>query len=153
VGDVAYEIVEAKRWHCGRLARAICWERWLAFIEGGFRPHDQLVQVFEISAIRRTALIDGAPVAMWGVTGTLLSREGGGWLSLTKAAMAHPFALAREVRAQLAEISATRQIRIGVAQDDSAAVRFATFFGFKREGEPLRLPDSGLWMVPMRFGG
>jgi hypothetical protein len=127
--DVEYQVVEAKRWHCGRMARALraAHRNGLSHMD----LHAKMVEIFEQSYFRRAALIEGRPVAIWGVKGTILSRTGYAWLGLSDEATRYPIALIKEAQRQLDEIMETkRELATTIIASDSAARRFAVFLGF-----------------------
>lgn len=126
---VEYAVVEAKPWHCGRMSRILRAEHKRAVAATNI--HKEMSSVFGQSYLRRSALVDGRPVAMWGVIGTLVSAEGYVWLALSDEAARYPVAVLREAKRQLAAIMQTkRELATTIDVDDSAARRFAVFFGF-----------------------
>lgn len=83
------------------------------------------------SAYARTGLIDGVPVAMWGITGTILSSTGHAWLSVTPECRARRLLVGRVARAEAAAILATTDLASLVLDDDARARRFLRFLGFE----------------------
>lgn len=146
-----YSIRDSRRSDCGRLARSVCAERWLAYREGGVDVHRQIVELFANSpSLRRTCLIGERPVAMWGVVGTLLSFQGHVWVVLSREAASYPRKVISEVRRQLQEIvSSKREIRTSVALQDTVALRFAELLGFVKDGEPMQVQGFDVSLQPM----
>lgn len=126
-----FEIVEAKPWHCGAMARMLR-HRHLAIVEqAGVNVHRELRQCFDASAFRRAWLIDGELAAIGGVMGTLASPTGTIWLALSERATRYPLAIVKEARRQIADIMATRQqILTSIVFGDDAARRLAIFLNF-----------------------
>ena len=150
-GDVNYEIRDARWSDCGAMSRKLCDGRWLAYKAAGVDPRAQLRGLWATSSVRRSCLIDGRLVAMWGMAGTLLSRCGQVWLVIADEASRHPYALLREVKRQLAEFSSSRkELKATIAAQDGTALRFATFIGFKEDGAPVQIAGADIFVVPMR---
>jgi len=159
--SIAYSIVDAKLWHCGAMSRKLCAGRWLAYKAAGIDAKAQLRGLWAASIVRRSCLIDGRLVAIWGLTGTILARTGHVWLVIAPEAAEHPRELVREVRAQIAEFSRDRTLRATVAMQDGTALRFARFLGFIEDDDEeqvekaRKFSESGLSVVQMvlRAGG
>jgi len=100
-------------------------------IEAGFDPHRTLRDRYLESAICRVWLIDGRVAALGGICGSLLSPYGAVWLVLSEDITAHPVAVARQARRQLAEVMTTyRELATVLVGDDPPARRLAAFLGF-----------------------
>lgn len=126
-----FQIVEARSWHCGAMARLLRAEHWLALARVRVEVHHELRACFEDSAFCRAWLIDGKLAALGGVRGTLTDPLGYVWLALSARALKFPVAVVREARRQLDEIMATRvELATTLLLDDEAAIRFSVFLGF-----------------------
>jgi|GEM_PF-2178061 len=138
-----FEIVEARQYHCGAMARALRMEHRKAVAVTGFNAHYELAARFRDSAFRRVWLIDGQLAALGGVTGGLMEPSGQVWLALSHRALRYPVHLVREARRQLAEIMTIKHEIFTLALGtDEAALRFALFLGFLPIGSPLRSSDT-----------
>jgi hypothetical protein len=97
----------------------------------GHEPRRALHRVFLASFYCRTALIEDKPVAMWGVTGTLLGEQAYVWLVISDEIAGMPYAIVREAKRELATIMQDySEIATTVLPDDDAAIRFAIYLGF-----------------------
>ncbi len=125
-------IIEAKSVHVGIIAGQLGPDERARFAHEGRNPRHVMRGFFRQSSYRRTALLDGRPIAIWGVTGTLCSSEGILWLRLTTAARKMPRLVVEESRKELARMLETRQrLVIYIAEHDRLALRFAGFLGFE----------------------
>lgn len=116
----------------------------------GFNPREGLRRAFVASHHVRTALIDGRPIAMWGLYGPLLAWETYVWLVLAEEAADIPFTVVREARRALAAAASMYdEVIAGVALDDTKAVRFARFLGFTQDSEPEPYGDG--YVLRMRY--
>ena len=105
----------------------------------GMEPRRALHRAFLASHYCRTALVDGKPVAMWGVKGTMLGDSAIVWLVLSNDVTRMPITIVRTAKAELAKVmESNNEVAITVLPDDEAAVRFAVHLGFHdREDEGL----------------
>lgn len=128
------DVVEAKTWHCGRMARLMRHDHQSRLARCGLDPHRELRRNFEASSWVRTALMDGQIVAMAGIIGSDIASTGFLWLVLSQQAMRHPVAMIRLFRRELDRVMSTRhELATLVGPDDPAAVRLAVFMGFHCE--------------------
>lgn len=126
-----YEVVEARRHMCGKLARQLRLEHQTAAMRVGVDVHRGLREVYDRSFYRRAWRIDGTLAALGGATGTLMSPSAFVWLALTEQATRHRFELVREARRQMAHIMRARvQIETTVICGDEAAKRLLVFLGW-----------------------
>lgn len=126
-----FEIVEAKPFHCGQMARATRRDYLGAMLAAGANPHMELRECFDQSSFRRAWLIDGKVAALGGVIGTIMSAEGMVWLALSDEATRHPRAVIREARRQLSGLMRTRrELRASIFEGDDPSLRLAIFLGF-----------------------
>ncbi len=97
----------------------------------GFEPRVALHRAFVASRYCRTALMDGEPIAMWGVKGSMLDEVAFVWLVLSEAVTHMPVSVVKEARAELDKIMQTvDEVAVTVLPDDEAAIRFACALGF-----------------------
>lgn len=97
----------------------------------GFDPRRALHRIFLASGYRRTALIGGRPVAMWGVMAPLLGETAYVWLVMSDEIAHLPRQIVKEAKRELAEIMANySEAATTVLPSDEAAVRFALYLGF-----------------------
>lgn len=126
-----FDIVEARLWHTGQMARLLRFEHHRALTVIGADAHRELRLGFEDSSYCRSWLIDGRLAAIGGVRATALSPLGYVWLALTDEACRHPIALVKEGRRQIAHIMRVkRELATTLIEGDDAARRFAVFMGF-----------------------
>src|SRR5277367_6666541 len=135
-------VVEAKRHHCGLMARRMRQSQGDAIAGIGVDPHREMVRVFERSSFRRSVFWDGELVAMGGVIGSALAPHGYVWLALGEGfARDHPVAATREAlrwtRRLMKEKTALTAICLN---GDGISRRFAEFLGFK-DGGPEFSPE------------
>ncbi len=97
----------------------------------GFEPRMALRRAFLRSLMARTALMDGKPVAMWGVQGNLLDDTALVWLVMADDIANIPRTIVREARRELKSIMENyEEAATTVLPDDEAAIRFAVYLGF-----------------------
>lgn len=126
-----FEIVEAKRHHCGIMARAMRVNHQRVADMPIASLHREIASCFDQSHFRKAWLIDGNLAALGGVIGTLASPSGTVWLALTEKATRYPIAIIKEARRQLDRLMFTqREIVSTVLLDDAPARRMAIFLGF-----------------------
>lgn len=129
-----FTIIDARLYHCGRMARLLRAEHAAALGALGFAPrvvHDELYQRFLQSTYRKAWLIDGRLAGLGGVTGTGLDSAGLVWLALSEAARRYPLAIIKEARRQLDDMTGTRrELATSILPGDDAAKRLAVMLGF-----------------------
>lgn len=134
-----FEVVEARRYHCGQMARLLRVEHLEAVARLGVNSHREMVDRFAESAFRRAWLCDGRLMALGGVTGPALASTGYVWLALSAEATRFPLQIVREACRQLDAIMVTkRHLVTSILDGDQAAKRFAIFLGFVPADEPQR---------------
>lgn len=132
-----FQIVEARRHHCGQMARLLRLEHQQAVARLGINSHRELVARFGESAFRRAWLLDGRLIALGGVTGTALSVSGYIWMALSGEAKRFPLETVREARRQLDQIMLVKRLLVtSILDGDEAAKRFAIFLGFVLADQP-----------------
>ncbi len=126
-----YEVIPASVRHIRPMAKRMRAAGAITVEGFGYNPREALRRVFVSSFYCRTAMMDGAPVAMWGACGSLLSDTAVVWLVLSEIVQSLPMAIVREARAELARLAEEYDvINTTVIPDDEASVRFAVFLGF-----------------------
>ena len=135
----SFAIIEAKQHHCGFMARHLRLEHRAVVMGLGVHCHRELRARFDLSDWRRSWIVDGRVAGLGGVCGALLSPTGYVWLALTNEALAHPLAIVKETRRQLADIMLTkRELLTAILHEDAKSMRFAEFLGF----EPVKIHDE-----------
>lgn len=130
-----FQIIEARRHHCGMMARAMRSDMREAMSRTGEHPHRELRECLDQSAFARAWLIDGRLAGLGGMFGTISNAAGMIWLALTDEAMRHPIAVAREARRQIDGLMETKRLlQICVMEGDEPALRLALFLGFEFVG-------------------
>lgn len=116
----------------------------------GFNPREGLRRAFISSFHCRTALIDGKPVAMWGVAGTLLNDSATVWLVLSDEVRRIPRAIAKEAKAELQRyVQNCPEISATVLPDDEASIRFALHLGFRGDNDQDDVMTDPKYRVPL----
>ncbi len=149
---VSCEIVPASPRHIRPLAKRLRAGACVALMDRGFDPRRALHDAFMGSHYCRAALVDGRVAAMWGLEGPLLGGAAKIWLALSEEVGHLPVMIVREARRELAEIAAVYGgIEAAVLPEDQAAVRFASFLGFREHGE--RIPTGDGYVISLKYGG
>lgn len=127
-----FTLVEAREYHCGRIARRLRHEHQEATLRVGIDAHRKLREMFGMSSYRRAVYADGEFVALGGVTGALVAPFGFVWLAITEEGMRkYPISLIREARRQLNYIMVTKsQLVTSLIGGDEKAKHLAVFLGF-----------------------
>jgi hypothetical protein len=145
-----FEIVAAKPWHCGQMARILRTDYVKMLIGAQAPAHEQLRDIYGRSYLARSWLIDGKLAGLGGVMGTIASSDGHIWLALSQEATRFPHHVVSEARRQIAEFLDTkRELLTTVARSDDAAFRFAKFIGFFITGAPVVV--GGITVFPMKI--
>lgn len=102
-------------------------------IEADYDARRVLHRLFMDSSTRRTIIVDGKPVAMWGVNGPLLADTAIVWLALGRTASKWPVSVVRCATAELKKL-ATRigKLYAAIGENDASAIAFAEAIGFNR---------------------
>lgn len=139
-----YEVVPASVRHLKPMSAQLRAAACITLQDFGIDPRHALHRAFIASRYCRTALMDGRPIAMWGVKGTMLGDTAAVWLVLSQDVTHMPVAVVKEAQAELARIMQTvDEIAITVLPDDEAAIRFACHLGF-HDREDIRLSRKEL---------
>jgi hypothetical protein len=133
-----FDVVQAKLWHCGAMARALRTDHHRAAAVLGINVHRELQDRFYESSWRRAWLIDGRLGALGGVTGPMLGAVGYLWMCVTNEAQRYPIELTKVCRRELDGLLATKRMLVTtIIGGDAAALRFAAFMGFWPEDIPV----------------
>jgi len=128
---MTFEVVEAKPWQCGQMARILRIEHQAEIAKTGLEIHRELRRTFEESFYRRALLRDGQLIALGGCAGDSISTFGYVWLAVSNEARKYPLAIMRHVRAEIDRMMVMkRELMATVLAKDDAAVRTAVFLGF-----------------------
>jgi hypothetical protein len=132
------ELIPARLWHCGQMARALRQEHRAAVLGLGLDPHAKLRMAYDETVAPKALLIDGELAAIGGVAGAPLAPCGHIWLALSQRATSHPLAIVREAKAQIASaMTLKRELATTIVLDDETSIRCAAVLGFKFCGSAL----------------
>lgn len=128
---MSYAVVPATQLHVGpHIAHLTPQDRVDLERVSGLPPRRWLRRFMQESCYCRTGILDGLPVAIWGVLGTLLSSRGTAWLSVTPEARARPHIVARVARDEAFVNLRSKELHSLVLDGDFRAARFLNFLGF-----------------------
>lgn len=126
-----YQIVDAQKYHCGRIVRRMRTAHLTALAPTGKDIHWELRATLGRSFFAKACIMDGKVIAMWGASGPVLGESAYVWLILSNDAVRFPIALMKEaVRQMKIILSQCTEVSTTVLAGDDAALRFATFLGF-----------------------
>lgn len=129
---MTYRIVDAEPWHLPAVSDAMNEDDVTELRALGLEPRLLMEVLFHGSCYRKCAVIEGRPVALWGMTGTLMSCDGEVWLALTDAARAFPMSVARVAARELSDLMEGRmELRSSILCRNERALRFARVLGFR----------------------
>lgn len=144
MGQFQYEVVPSTALHVRPMSAKLRAAAAITLQGFGYRPREALRRAYVASRYCRTALMDGKPIAMWGVKGTMLDDVAFVWLVLSDEVTRFPLAVVKEAQAELAKIMETvDEVAITVLPDDEAAIRFACYLGF-HDRDDLRMSRKEL---------
>lgn len=142
------EIVEAKRRHCGPMARMMRVEHDAALRRRGVNLHRAIRDKFSASYYCRTAFVDGHIAGMWGLWGSPLASDGMVWLVVAQHVIKHRRKIVELARAELAKMAEhKRLLGTTVLPDDLRACRFAEFLGFN----PIEMVVDEAGQIPVVY--
>lgn len=145
-----YEIVPGSIRHVRPLSRTMRSAGAMAVENFGFNPREGLRRTFVESHSCETALVDGRPIAMWGLVGSLLGETVYAWLVLSDEAGDMPLAVVKEARKALSRAAGGyRYILATMLPEDEKSVRFARFIGFTADEERIPVGDS--FVLKLRY--
>jgi hypothetical protein len=126
-----YELVPATPLHVGPLVSRLGYQADQVHSLGG-KPRQWLRCLMDQSCECWAVLIEGRPVAMWGLVGNRLATEARVWLSIADEVRVLKFPLVRECRRQVMRALEGRAALVGtVIAGDQRAIRFARCLGFE----------------------
>jgi hypothetical protein len=136
-----FEIIDARAYHCGQMARILRHDHLAAMERMGADPHRELRTCFDNSAFRKAWLIDGKLAALGGVGGALVSGHGMVWLAFSEQATRYPVAIIKEARRQLDGLMGVkRELVTWLHEADPASLRLALFLQFRATDGPWKGP-------------
>ena len=128
-----FEIRDAKPQDCGKIARRLRDEHQGAVNLTGVSYHHEIRRCFEDSWYAKAWLHDGQLLGIGGVTGPLLSSQGGLWLALSREVAKFPVETFKEARRQIASLSILkRDLFCTILPEDETSLRFANRLGFEQ---------------------
>ncbi len=126
------EIIEAKRRHCGPMARMMRVEHDAALRRRGVHLHRAIKEKYDESHYCRTAFVDGHIAGMWGLVGSPLASDGMVWLVVAQHVIKHRRKIVEVARAELAKMAEHKMLlSTTVIPEDGPACRVAVFMGFR----------------------
>jgi len=126
-----FEVIDAKRYMCGRMSRMLRGEHQAAALRVGIDVHRGLRQTFDKSFYRKAWLIDGTLAGLGGAMGTILDPGAFIWVALSERATRYPLEIVREARRQIDYLMRTKlELHTTIIGGDDAARRFVAFLGF-----------------------
>lgn len=139
-----FQLIEARPHHCGQMARRLVEEGDATAVSLGVSDtHREMRTCFDGSWYARAWLIDDRIAAIGGLMGTRLSMRGYLWFVLSDLGRKHRFALVRMLRIQIEDLTRSRrELMLAVVADSKCRgrdVRFASFLGFERVPEIMRI--------------
>ena len=138
---IDYKIIEAKPWHSRQMAAAIGEAQRERALSLGLDPRRELHKRVRGSFYARTALIDGRPVAMWGLMGSLLGLDAAVWFVLAPQIRHRFVTIARLARREIDSFPMNLYALCSFADErDPQAWRFLRFLGFERGTGDVPLP-------------
>lgn len=136
-----FQIIPAKPYHCGAMARRARAEHRAAVGALGLDLHRELSARFAETIEPKAWLINGKLAALGGVMGTGLCPGGYVWLAVTDEVFKHRVAFIREAKRQLALVmESRRELATVLVPEDRAALRLAIYLGFHVRDQGLGSP-------------
>lgn len=125
-------ITDAKRFHCGQIARTMRVDHEASLRVMGVSIHRELRRVFGLSYYRRCAHLDGHLVALWGMEGSMMSSSGKVWLVLSQYALRFPKLILGHARLEIENMALGKsELFTTVIPDDEPAQRLVAHLGFE----------------------
>jgi hypothetical protein len=144
------EIVEAKPFHCGQMARMLRAEHENVLTKLGVRPHRALRASYDDAPFAKACFIDGRLACLWGVDGTLACDEAHVWMALARWMTPHARTVLTVCKQQVNELLKTRRrLRTLMLIEDKTSFRFAQHLGF-RVAPHLESTFETVWMEIQR---
>ncbi len=146
-----FEIVPAKKYHCGQIVRSLRKEHKSIILGLGFNGHQELSDCFDNSSICRSWLIDEKLAGLGGVSGPISGMFGQIWLALTQDALKYPIEMVKEARRQMDDFMILkRELVTTILDGDATSRRFAFFLGFTEHEPIIRVPIGAGMATIMR---
>lgn len=144
-----YEISPSCIRHVKPLARLLRPAACITLQSFGENVRRSLQQAYLSSSYSRTALVDGAPVAMWGIQGVLLMDYAIVWLAMSETITQRPLAVVRCAKRELETMSdRAGRLYARISKDDERARLFAETLGFRSSPQlPDPVPGLSLMML------
>lgn len=144
--NARYEIVDTTPEHIRILSNTLRLGDRHEITCAGLSPRKALWRSYRQSIMRRTAIIDGAVGACWGLGGECLGEVGQPWLMTSPAIETIPITFVREARNELSlMLDMYPKLEGYVAASYSQACGFLRFLGFKL-CDPIEIgPDRELF--------
>jgi hypothetical protein len=138
------EIVNATSEHVRKLSETIREADKKEAERIGLNPKKGLFYAYRQSIFRKTALLDGEPIAMWGIGGSLFASSGKPWLITgTGVEKISPIKFARLYKKQVEDMRAYFDVLTNqVDAEYEGAVRMLKIAGFTLS-EPFKVEPSG----------
>lgn len=149
---IAVEIVPAQFCHTHDMAARLLPEDEAEMAAVGMSGRRALYRSWRGSLWARTALVDGEPAAMWGVSGAPLGDVGIPWLLMAEPSRkVTPLCIARIYRHEVERMTRTFPIlRQHVDVRHAKAIAMMRFAGFVI-GEPVASPRTGCKFYPVEM--
>lgn len=137
-----YEVVQASVLHVKPLASCLRPAACITVQMFDLDVRQALRSTVRRATYARTALLDGHPVAMWGMEGPALSDRATAWAAFGEPAVRFPLAIMRRARSELGLMrEKAGDLYAFVGRNDERALLFARSLGFEfvnGEGEDPR---------------
>ena len=147
-----FSLIEAKPYHCGRMARLLRSQHRELVAGLGFDVHRELKNAFDRATIKKAWLVDGRLIALGGMETTLMSSDATVWLALSEEAKKYPLSLMRMLKREIEIASGMkRALSTVLIRADAPSLRFAEFLGFEIEAGPALGCTTGLLRLPNRY--
>ena len=135
-------IVDTTPAHIAYMAKAMAEASADTAVKLGLTPKKALWMSYRQSLLCLTALIDGRPVAMWGVAGHMFSDTGSPWLILAPETEDYPFRVAFRYRRELNRFQKMFPcLEEYVEKTNLKAIRLLKLMGFKISKNEIPLGD------------
>ena len=132
-----FEIIPARRSHCGQMARIMRATHREKFLQFGVDPHRRICECFEMSPYCKAWLIDGRLAALGGVEGPIMADSGFVWLVIAQMATKYPIAIIKTARRYLEELmTIKKELLTTVISGDTPALNLAMLLDFHLDRAP-----------------
>ena len=129
---MTYHIVPCELKHLRKVARNLRPEELVECAAVGAVPRHMMFALWVASTYRRTALVDGRPVAVWGDAAPILSSDGHAWLFTTPALDRMPITFFKQAGIEISIMLQMRSvIRTSILNSSWRSLRFWSMLGFR----------------------